>query len=431
MERGSYAIIEDSLDQLLKQVAIRTNQVANREAVEKSVREIILNVIKNGNQAVKDYEKQFDNVDLDDLRVSQEEIDEAYEQTDQKVIDALELAKRNITSFQQMEVEESFIDAKKKGVIRGEKVAPLAAVGLYVPGGTAAYPSSILMNVIPAKIVGVSRIVMATPPQKDGLNKAVLAAAKIAGVDEIYTVGGAQAIASLAYGTATIPRVDKITGPGNVFVATAKKQVFGQVDIDMIAGPSEIGVIASSQSVPSQVAADLLSQAEHDKLARPILVTDDRKLADAVNQELARQVALLPRQKIAQAAMDNEGFIAVVDDIDDAFTLMNAVAPEHLEVQLPNAISYLNQIKNAGSVFLGFSASEPLGDYVAGPNHILPTGGTARFFSPLGVADFVKRTQFVSYTREALAKEKDAITTLARVEGLEAHARAIESRFKD
>ncbi|GAA2968634.1 histidinol dehydrogenase [Lentilactobacillus parakefiri] len=424
-------IIEDSLDQLLKQVAIRTNAVANREEVEKSVREIIANVIKDGDQAVKMYEQKFDNVELDSLKVTQQEIDDAYEATDDQVIKALELAKDNITSFHEMEVEDSFIDAKKKGVIRGEKIAPLAAVGLYVLGGTAAYPSSILMNVIPAKIAGVSRIVMVTPPQKDGLNKAVLAAAKIAGVDEIYKVGGAQAIASLAYGTETVPRVDKITGPGNVFVATAKKQVFGQVDIDMIAGPSEIGVIAGSQAVPSQVAADLLSQAEHDKLARPILVTDDRSLAEAVSQEMDRQVDLLPRKEIAKAAMDNEGFIAVVDDIDDAFTLMNAVAPEHLEVQLPDAIEYLNQIKNAGSVFLGFSASEPLGDYLAGPTHILPTGGTARFFSPLGVQDFVKRTQFVSYTREALKKEKDAITTLARVEGLEAHARAIESRFDD
>ncbi len=415
----------------MKQVAIRTNAVANREEVEKSVREIIANVIKDGDQAVKMYEQKFDNVELESLKVTQQEIDDAYEATDDTVIKALELAKANITSFHQMEVEDSFIDAKKKGVIRGEKIAPLAAVGLYVPGGTAAYPSSILMNVIPAKIAGVSRIVMVTPPQKDGLNKAVLAAAKIAGVDEIYTVGGAQAIASLAYGTETVPRVDKITGPGNVFVATAKKQVFGQVDIDMIAGPSEIGVIAGSQAVPSQVAADLLSQAEHDKLARPILVTDDRSLAEAVSKEMDRQVDLLPRKEIAKAAMDNEGFIAVVDDIDDAFTLMNAVAPEHLEVQLPDAIEYLNQIKNAGSVFLGFSASEPLGDYLAGPNHILPTGGTARFFSPLGVQDFVKRTQFVSYTRDALKKEKDAITTLARVEGLEAHARAIESRFDD
>lgn len=364
-------IIEESLDQMLKQVAIRTNKVANRAEVEKSVRDIIANVAQNGDQAVKDYEKKFDRVELDNLAVSQSEIDDAYDKTDQDVIDALELAKRNITSFHKMEIEDSFVDAKQKGVIRGEKIAPLAAVGVYVPGGTAAYPSSILMNVIPAKIAGVKRVVMVTPPQTNGLNKAVLAAAKIAGVDEIYTVGGAQAIASLAYGTETIPRVDKITGPGNAYVATAKKQVFGQVDIDMVAGPSEIGVIAGSQAVASQVAADLLSQAEHDKLARPILVTDDKQLAINVNAEMNRQVKLLPRQEIAQAAMDNEGFIAVVKNIDDAFTLMNAVAPEHLEVQLPDAISYLNQIQNAGSVFLGFSASEPVGDYVAGPNHIL------------------------------------------------------------
>ncbi len=299
-------IIEDSLDQLLKQVAIRTNKVANRDAVEKSVREIIANVAENGDAAIKDYEKKFDNVDLDSLQVSQAQIDQAYANTDKKVIDALNLAKRNITSFHQMEVEDSFVDAKQKGVIRGEKIVPLAAVGVYVPGGTAAYPSSILMNVIPAKIAGVKRVVMVTPPQTDGLNQAVLAAAKIAGVDEIYTVGGAQAIASLAFGTETIPRVDKITGPGNAYVATAKKQVFGQVDIDMIAGPSEIGVIAGSEAVPSQVAADLLSQAEHDKMARPILVTDDRQLADNVSAEMDRQVKLLPRQEIAQAAMDNE-----------------------------------------------------------------------------------------------------------------------------
>lgn len=306
---------------------------------------------------------------------------------------------------------------------------PLAAAGVYVPGGTAAYPSSILMNVIPAKIAGVKRIVMVTPPQKDGLNPAVLAAAKIAGVDEIYTIGGAQAIAALAYGTESIPQVDKITGPGNIFVATAKKQVYGQVAIDMIAGPSEIGIIATDPANPRELAADLLSQAEHDKRSRPMLITDKSELADKVNQEVARQVATLPRQEIAQAALDDQGFIAIVQNLDDAFQLMNTVAPEHLEVEVPDAISYLPQIKNAGSVFLGFNASEPLGDYVAGPNHILPTGGTARFSSPLGVQDFVKRTQFLSYTREALEKDAGAVTNLARVEGLEAHARAIESRL--
>ncbi|HBF75936.1 MAG TPA: histidinol dehydrogenase, partial [Lactobacillus sp.] len=266
-------------------------------------------------------------------------------------------------------------------------------------------------------------------PQKDGIGQAVLAAAKIAGIDEIYQVGGAQAIAALAYGTESVPRVDKITGPGNIFVAVAKKQVFGQVDIDMIAGPSEIGVIADDSANPKEVAADLLSQAEHDKMARPMMVTPSEKFAEAVSDEIDRQVQTLPRKEIASASVANKGFIAVVDDLDEAFTVMNAIAPEHLEIELEDAMQYLNQIKNAGSVFLGFNASEPVGDYVAGPNHILPTGGTARFFSPLGVSDFVKRIQFVTYSRDALKNEEKAITTLARVEGLEAHARAVESRF--
>lgn len=422
-------IEKDTLPNLLKFVDTRTEEVSNRKEVEEAVEKIIRTVRSKGDSALKEYSQQFDNISINDFLVSQENIDAAYEQTDQAVLTALKEAKQNIESFHKMEVQNNFVDANKPGIIRGEKITPLASVGVYVPGGTAAYPSSILMNVIPAKIAGVQQVVMVTPPQKDGIKPAVLAAAKIAGVDKVFQVGGAQAIAALAYGTESIPKVDKITGPGNAFVATAKKMVFGQVDIDMIAGPSEIGIIASDDANPSQVAADLLSQAEHDKLARPILVTDSEVLASQVSVEVDRQCALLPRREIAQAAVDNEGFIAVVENIDDAFELMNDVAPEHLEVQLNDAISYLNQIKNAGSVFLGFSASEPLGDYLAGPNHILPTGGTARFFSPLGVDDFIKKTQFVSYTKDALEKDAKNITTLARVEGLEAHARAIESRF--
>ncbi|AQW20609.1 histidinol dehydrogenase [Lentilactobacillus curieae] len=422
-------IEKDTLPNLLKFVDTRTEEVSNRKEVEEAVEKIIRTVRSKGDSALKEYSQQFDNISINDFLVSQENIDAAYEQTDQAVLTALKEAKQNIESFHKMEVQNNFVDANKPGIIRGEKITPLASVGVYVPGGTAAYPSSILMNVIPAKIAGVQQVVMVTPPQKDGIKPAVLAAAKIAGVDKVFQVGGAQAIAALAYGTESIPKVDKITGPGNAFVATAKKMVFGQVDIDMIAGPSEIGIIASDDANPSQVAADLLSQAEHDKLARPILVTDSEVLASQVSVEVNRQCALLPRREIAQAAVDNEGFIAVVENIDDAFELMNDVAPEHLEVQLNDAISYLNQIKNAGSVFLGFSASEPLGDYLAGPNHILPTGGTARFFSPLGVDDFIKKTQFVSYTKDALEKDAKNITTLARVEGLEAHARAIESRF--
>jgi histidinol dehydrogenase len=286
-----------------------------------------------------------------------------------------------------------------------------------------------MMCALPAKIAGVDQVVIVTPPQPEGINPAVLAAAKIAGVDSIYQVGGAQAIAALAYGTESIPRVDKIVGPGNIFVATAKKQVFGQVAIDMVAGPSEIGVIADASADPRQLAADLLSQAEHDKLARPILITDSLKLAKAVSDNVESQLKVLPRTEIATASVENKGFIAVVDNIDDMFTLMNTVAPEHLEIQLEDPTQYLSQIRNAGSVFLGKYASEPLGDYVAGPNHVLPTGGTARFSSPLGVYDFVKKTQFVQYTKPALEKEAKQITSLARVEGLEGHARAIESRF--
>ncbi|GAX02325.1 histidinol dehydrogenase [Secundilactobacillus silagei] len=419
-----------TLDQLLEQVDRQTDQQANQPEVEATVSEIIANVIKNGDKALKEYSRKFDKVELDDLRVPQADIDNAYKNADQDLLDALNLAKNNIISYHKKEIQNGFVDAEQPGVVRGEKITPLAAVGLYVPGGTAAYPSSILMNVIPAKLAGVGKIVMVTPPQKDGIGQAVLAAAKVAGIDEVYQVGGAQAIAALAYGTESIPKVDKITGPGNIFVAVAKKQVFGQVSIDMIAGPSEIGVIADDTANYKEVAADLLSQAEHDKMARPMMVTPSEKFAEAVSDEIDRQVQTLPRKEIASAAVANKGFIAVVDDINEAFTVMNAIAPEHLEVELEDAMQYLNQIKNAGSVFFGYNASEPVGDYVAGPNHILPTGGTARFFSPLGVSDFVKRTQFVTYSRAALKKEEKAITTLARVEGLEAHARAVEARFK-
>ncbi|MHA8138152.1 histidinol dehydrogenase [Lactobacillaceae bacterium Scapto_B20] len=422
-------IISESLASILAQVDRKTLQATNRPEVEATVAEIIKNIAANGDVALREYEQRFDNVDLTDFRIPAATIDEAFDAADPKLIAALQTAKDNITSYHQNEIERGFVDANQKGVVRGQKLTPLEKVGLYVPGGTAAYPSSILMSVIPAKLAGVKQIVMVTPPQANGVSQAALVAAKLAGVNEIYQIGGAQAIAALAVGTESIPKVDKIMGPGNIFVATAKKQVFGLVDIDMIAGPSEIGIIADDNAKAFQVAADLLSQAEHDKLARPILVTDSLQLAEAVNEELAKQLAILPRQEIAQAAVDDQGFIAVVDSIDDAFVVMNQIAPEHLEVQIPNAEQYLSQIQNAGSVFLGFNASEPVGDYIAGPNHILPTGGTARFFSPLGVYDFVKRTQFVSYSNEALANIADAVGILARVEGLEAHARGVESRL--
>lgn len=421
-------IINEDLASLKRLVQTKTQQLTDLK-VESAVREIIANVIKNGDAAVKDYETQFDKVTLTDFKLSQTVIDDAYNNLDPQVKDALLLAKRNITSFHEKEKATGFIDAEQLGVLRGQKLMPLNRVGLYVPGGTAAYPSTLLMSALPAKIAGVNEVIMVTPPQVDGINPAVLAAAKIAGVDAIYQVGGAQAIAALAYGTESIPAVDKIIGPGNIFVATAKKQVFGQVAIDMVAGPSEIGILADDSADPRQLAADLLSQAEHDRRARPILITDSADLAQAVSDNVTSQLKVLPREAIATDAVNEKGFIAVVAKVEEMFDLMNTVAPEHLEVQLKNPTQYLNLIKNAGSVFLGRYASEPLGDYVAGPNHILPTSGTARFSSPLGVYDFVKRTSFIQYTKDALAKEAPAITTLARVEGLEGHARAIESRF--
>ncbi|CAJ1229071.1 histidinol dehydrogenase [Lactiplantibacillus xiangfangensis] len=421
-------IINENLSNLKKLVQTKTQQLTDLK-VEATVRDIITDVIQNGDAALRQYEAKFDGVAPKQFKLDAAVIDDAYANLDPDVKAALQLAKRNITSFHEKEKATGFIDAEQPGVLRGQKLLPLKRVGLYVPGGTAAYPSTLLMSALPAKIAGVEQVIMVTPPQKDGINPAVLAAAKLAGVDAIYQVGGAQAIAALAYGTESIPAVDKIIGPGNIYVATAKKQVFGQVAIDMVAGPSEIGIIADDSADPRQLAADLLSQAEHDRRARPILITDSQKLAQAVSDNVTSQLKVLPRTEIATQAVDEKGFIAVVDQVEDMFDLMNTVAPEHLEIQLRDPTQYLNLIRNAGSVFLGKYASEPLGDYVAGPNHILPTSGTARFSSPLGVYDFVKRTSFIQYTKDALAREASAITTLARVEGLEGHARAIESRF--
>lgn len=421
-------IYEKSLNEMKKIVARYTEQTIDFE-IEKTVSEIIQNVAQNGDQAVRDYERKFDNVNLADFSIPAFQLDQALDVIDDDLRAALELAKQNITSFHKQEIENSFVDVSTPGIMRGEKITPLASVGLYVPGGTAAYPSTILMCGIPAKLAGVKRVVMVTPPQPAGINPAVLAAARLAGVDEVYQVGGAQAIAALAYGTETIPAVDKIMGPGNIFVATAKKQVFGKVAIDMVAGPSEIGILADESANAKEIAADLLSQAEHDKRARAMLITNSKSLAEAVSKEIERQLITLPRQEIAQTSIEDRGFIAVMENTAEMFELMNDVAPEHLEVQLENPTQYLGLIKNAGSVFLGRYASEPLGDYVAGPNHVLPTGGTARFASPLGVYDFVKRTQFIQFDRQNLKADLKAITKLARTEGLEAHARAIEARF--
>ncbi|WP_288718531.1 histidinol dehydrogenase [uncultured Limosilactobacillus sp.] len=421
-------IYEKSLNEMKKIVARYTEQTIDFE-IEKTVSEIIQNVAQNGDQAVRDYERKFDSVNLADFSIPAFQLDQALDSIDEDLRAALELAKQNITSFHKQEIENSFVDVSTPGIMRGEKITPLASVGLYVPGGTAAYPSTILMCGIPAKLAGVKRVVMVTPPQPAGINPAVLAAARLAGVDEVYQVGGAQAIAALAYGTETIPAVDKIMGPGNIFVATAKKQVFGKVAIDMVAGPSEIGILADESANAKEIAADLLSQAEHDKRARAMLITNSKSLAEAVSKEIERQLSTLPRQAIARTSIEDRGFIAVMENTAEMFELMNDVAPEHLEVQLKNPTQYLGLIKNAGSVFLGRYASEPLGDYVAGPNHVLPTGGTARFASPLGVYDFVKRTQFIQFDRQNLKADLKAITKLARTEGLEAHARAIEARF--
>ncbi|GAJ27454.1 histidinol dehydrogenase [Liquorilactobacillus sucicola DSM 21376 = JCM 15457] len=422
-------IYNESLTEMKKIVRRYTTQTTDLE-VEKQVAQIVENVRAKGDDALKFYESKFDGVELDKLRIPDSQIEKAYQSISTDLKNALELAKRNIIAYHEMELQHGFVDAAQPGIIRGQKVTPLERVGLYVPGGTAAYPSTILMNALPAKIAGVDEIIMVTPPQKDGVAAAVLAAAKIAGVTAVYQVGGAQAIAALAYGTEAIPRVNKIVGPGNIFVATAKKQVFGQVAIDMVAGPSEIGILADQTANARQLAADLLSQAEHDKRARAILITNSKELADKVSKEVEKQLISLPRKEIAEVAIKERGFIAIMDSIADMFTLMNDVAPEHLEVQLTDPMQYLSSIRNAGSVFLGKYASEPLGDYVAGPNHVLPTGGTAKFSSPLGVYDFVKKTSFIQFSKAALKNDLKAITTLARTEGLEAHARAVESRFK-
>ncbi len=398
--------------------------------VEAQVDTIIKEVAQYGDQALRRYSSQFDHVELTELEVSKDTIEQGYIRVEKEVIDSLKKAKENIISYHEKQKQSNFMDSEKSGVIRGQLVLPLERVGVYVPGGTAAYPSSVLMNVLPAKIAGVKEIIMVTPPTSSGIPDVILAAAKIAGVDRVFQVGGAQAVAALAYGTESISKVDKIVGPGNIYVATAKKQVFGLVGIDMIAGPSEIGILADETANPVYIAADLLSQAEHDVLARAILVTTSERLADQVEKEVYKQLQTLPRRKIAEQSIENKGQIIIVPTIEAMFTVMNEIAPEHLEVQLPDPMSYLHEIKNAGSIFLGAYACEPVGDYFSGTNHVLPTSGTAKFYSPLGVYDFVKYSQVTYYTKEALADAKDAVTILARKEGLEAHARAVDYRFE-
>ncbi len=395
------------------------------------VKDIIDNVKSNGDKAILEYCEKFDKAKLNSLEVTAEEIEEAFNTVEPKFIEILEKAAENIRNFHKAQVRNSFI-INGDGYVTGQKVTPIEKVGLYVPGGTAAYPSTVLMDSIPAKIAGCEEICITTPPTANGkVNPVILAAAKIAGVDRIFKTGGAQAIAALAYGTETIPKVDKIVGPGNAFVAEAKRQVFGLVSIDMIAGPSEILVIADGKSNPKYVAADLLSQAEHDKMASAVLVTDSEELADKVSAELERQISLLPRADIARVSIDNNGKIIVADNLFDVIDVSNEIAPEHLELCVDNPFDYLDKIKNAGSIFMGRYCPEALGDYYAGPNHTLPTSGTARFSSPLSVDDFVKKSQYTYYTKDALDKIGEEVAFFAENEGLSAHARSVTVRFEE
>ena len=395
------------------------------------VRDIIDNVKENGDKALYQYCEKFDKAKLSSLEVSKEEIDEAFATVEPQFIEILKQAAENIRNFHKQQVRQSFI-LNGDGYVTGQKITPIEKVGLYVPGGTAAYPSTVLMDSIPAKIAGCEEICITTPPSADGkVNPAILAAAKIAGVDRIFKIGGAQAVAALAYGTETVPKVDKIVGPGNAFVAEAKRQVFGLVSIDMIAGPSEILVIADGKSNPKFVAADLLSQAEHDKMASAVLVTDSEELAEKVSAELERQIPLLPRAEIARISIDNNGKIIVADNLFDVIDVANEIAPEHLELSVDNPFDYLDKIKNAGSIFMGRYCPEALGDYFAGPNHTLPTSGTARFSSPLSVDDFVKKSQYTYYTKDALKKSAESVAFFAEKEGLSAHARSVTVRFED
>lgn len=412
------------------EIFARDNIASNVESI---VSDIISNVINRGDEAIFEYALKFDKASLTTLEVTAAEIDEAFSVVDAEFVEIIKQAAENIRAFHSKQVKNSFIINDKDGVVTGQKVMPIEKVGLYVPGGTAAYPSTVLMDSIPAKIAGCKEIVMVTPPNADGkVNPVILAAAKIAGVDRIFKVGGAQAIAALAYGTKSVPKVDKIVGPGNAFVAEAKKQVFGKVSIDMIAGPSEILVVADSTCNPAFVAADLLSQAEHDKMASAVLVTDSREFAEKVSRELEFQIPMLPRAEIARTSIDNNGKIIVAkDNLMLAIDIANEIAPEHLELCVDNPFDYLDKVKHAGSIFMGKYCPEALGDYFAGPNHTLPTSGTARFSSPLSVDDFVKKSQFTYFTADALEKVADKVAYFAEKEGLHAHAKSATIRFED
>ena len=418
---------------IMKYGEVPSSEIFARGTAETDVSDIVADIIaevrQKGDAALLAYAKQFDKADLQALEVSEAEIDAAFQKVEPAFIAVLQQAAENIRAFHRRQVRNSFV-ITGDGIVTGQKITPIAKVGLYVPGGTAAYPSTVLMDAIPAKIAGCKEICITTPALPDGsINPVILAAAKIAGVDRIFKTGGAQAVAALAYGTQSVPKVDKIVGPGNAFVAEAKRQVFGLVAIDMIAGPSEILVIADGKSNAAYVAADMLSQAEHDKMASAVLVTDSMALAEAVSAELERQLALLLREEIARTSIEQNGKIIVADRLDDVIAVANEIAPEHLELCVDNPFDYLDKIENAGSIFMGRYCPEALGDYFAGPNHTLPTSGTARFSSPLSVDDFVKKSQYTYYTKDALGAVADQIALFAQKEGLEAHAKSVTIRM--
>lgn len=414
--------------ELINQLKARSGEIDRK--VTSAVTDILNNVKQNGDDAVREYTLKFDGHMPSKFEISREEIDSSPDKCDRDFILALYKAADNIRDFHARQKQQSWLEPKQNGVILGQRIRGLKRVGVYVPGGTAAYPSSVLMNVIPAKIAGVKEIVMVTPPQKDGTaNPDILAAAKIAGVDRVFLMGGAQAVAALAYGTQSVPKVDKIVGPGNIFVAIAKKLLYGTVDIDMIAGPSEILIVADKSANPKFLAADLMSQAEHDKMASAILLTTSEETANETAKELSRQMQTLERRDIIEQSLNDFGAIIVCKDISEAVDFANELAPEHLELAVENPMEYIGRVDNAGSVFLGHYSPEPLGDYFAGPNHVLPTSGTARFFSPLSVDSFIKKSSFIYYTEPALSEAKDDIIKLAETEGLTAHANSIKVRF--
>ena len=403
----------------------------SHDDVNTIVKGILDDVKLRGDQALYDYNKKFDNVSLSSLQVTEKEIEDASNRLDKELLEVIRYSHENIVRYHTKQKRNDFLDKDTDGVILGQIINPIEKVGIYVPGGTAAYPSTVLMNAVPAKVAGVEEIVMVTPPNEDGtISDVILAAAKIAGVTKIFKVGGAQAVAALSYGTETIPAVYKIVGPGNIFVAMAKKMVFGEVAIDMVAGPSEVLIISDDSSNPVHIAADLLSQAEHDKLAACILVTTSEELAKLVAVEIESQLAELPRQEIARESINNNGRIIIAKNIEEAILISNEIAPEHLELAVMDPFALLSKIKNAGSIFLGHNTPEPLGDYLAGPNHTIPTSGTAKFASPLSVDDFIKKSSVIYYSKEALEKVKDKVILFAESEGLTAHANSVRKRFK-